>query len=54
MSSKDYNLYLDAIKAAYDIDDSDERKAALEKIKCRLIQDYSLQDDDVQYLLRKL
>lgn len=49
MNAKDYNRYLAAIKAANDSAD----KETLRQIQKQLIANYGLQDDDVDYLIKK-
>lgn len=49
MSSRDYNRYLSAIKAANDSAD----KEALRQIQKQLIANYGLADKDVDYLIRQ-
>lgn len=49
MSTKDYNLYLAAIKAANDTAD----KESLRQIQKRLLADYGLNNNDVRYLISR-
>jgi len=49
MNASDYNNYLSAIKAANDAQD----KETLKRIQSRLIAEYSLQDNDVHWLLQQ-
>lgn len=49
MSTKDYNLYLAAIKVANDTAD----KESLRQIQKRLLADYGLNNNDVRYLISR-
>ena len=53
MKSEHYNEYLDAIKYAYSIKDSDKRKTLLLDIKARILVDYGLNDADAKILVKK-
>jgi len=53
VKTKDYNIYIETIKYAHTIKDSEERKKTLLAIKTRLIADYGLNDVDAQNLVNK-
>ena len=53
MKSKHYNEYLEAIKYAHTIPDTEKRKKTLLEIKTRLLTDYGLNDADAQVLINK-
>ena len=53
MTTKEYNTFSDAIKAAQNISDKDTRKALLEKLRAQLVAEFGVKDEDAQYLLKK-
>ena len=53
MIAKDYNTYLEAIRHAHTIKDSEKRKTTLLDIKTRLLADYGLNDTDAKSLINK-
>ncbi len=53
MDSRNYNRFLEAIKAANGMSDPDRARDLLRKIQAEMIANYGISDNDVDYLIRQ-
>lgn len=53
MDAKNYDRYLSVIKTANDMSDKDRAKEILRNVQAEMISQYGLNDNDVEYLIKK-